>query len=365
MTATQLGLIVADFQTALSAAVSASATSATIQSATDSDSVSLAAGKYVFTVDGNNSSKEYFLATLSGTSLSSIQSISRQGALSSGFARAHRTGATVTVTDHATLRALCDIVRGNGTLDSTSPIKYDASFTPTNGNYEVATWDYIKAYADGLAIAGAPDASTSTKGIAKLSYAPASATNPIAVGDNDPRVPSQDENNALVGTSGTAPSSTNKFIDAVALTGMVMGYAGSSAPTGWLLCDGSAVSRTTYATLFALISTTYGSGDGSTTFNVPNLKGKVIVGLDSAQTEFDTLGETGGAKTHTLTESEMPAHSHDLVGHTTAGTGAGFAYYSNNAPVYGTITDAVESSGSGAAHNNLQPYLVLNYIIKH
>lgn len=72
-------------------------------------------------------------------------------------------------------------------------------------------WQFLKEYIDGVAIAGSPDASTSTKGISKMSTAPASATNPIAVGDNDPRVPTQAENDAMAGTPGT-PSSTNKFV---------------------------------------------------------------------------------------------------------------------------------------------------------
>ena len=87
-------------------------------------------------------------------------------------------------------------------------------------------------------------------------------------------------------------------------------YGGSTAPTGYLLCDGSAVSRTTYADLYTAIGTTYGVGDGSTTFNVPNVKGKVPVGRDNGDTSFDTLGETGGEKTHTLTIAEMPSHTH-------------------------------------------------------
>lgn len=95
-------------------------------------------------------------------------------------------------------------------------------------------------------------------------------------------------------------------------TGSINAWSTNTAPTGWQLCDGTAVSRTTYAALFAVIGTTYGAGDGTTTFNLPNLKGRAIVGRDSAQTEFDTLGETGGAKTHTLTTAEMPAHSHTI-----------------------------------------------------
>lgn len=92
--------------------------------------------------------------------------------------------------------------------------------------------------------------------------------------------------------------------------GVVVPFAGSSAPTGYLMCDGATVSRTTYADLFAAIGTTFGAGDGSTTFALPNLKGRVVVGVDAGQTEFDTLGETGGAKTHTLTSTEIPAHTH-------------------------------------------------------
>lgn len=97
--------------------------------------------------------------------------------------------------------------------------------------------------------------------------------------------------------------------------GTVISTALSATVSGWLLCDGSNVSRTTYAGLFAAIGTTYGSGDGSTTFGVPNLKGRIPVGLDAAQTEFDTLGETGGAKAHTHTNSNTGtagAHTHAI-----------------------------------------------------
>lgn len=165
-------------------------------------------------------------------------------------------------------------------------------------------------------------------------------------------------------------------------SGAVTQYAGSSAPTGWLLCDGSAVSRTTYAVLFAVIGTTYGVGDGSTTFNLPNLKGRVPVGLDAAQTEFDTLAETGGAKTHTLTSAEMPVHTHVQDSHVhaqnvSANPGSGGPAYRQDydadiagGSVYAQGIDTAsatatnQNTGGGTAHNNLQPYIVLNYIIK-
>lgn len=94
-------------------------------------------------------------------------------------------------------------------------------------------------------------------------------------------------------------------------TGSVTQYAGSSVPTGWLFCDGAAISRTTYAALFAVIGTTFGSGDGTTTFNLPDLKGRVPVGKAVAGT-FASLAATGGAETHTLTTAQIPSHQHNV-----------------------------------------------------
>ena len=142
-------------------------------------------------------------------------------------------------------------------------------------------------------------------------------------------------------------------------TGSVNAYAGSSAPNGWLLCDGSSLLRASYTALFAIIGTTYGSADG-THFTLPNLKGKVVVGYNASETEFDVLGETGGEKTHTLLTAEMPAHSHNAV--TDSGSTTGLTLSSAGGATYGQR--ATNSIGSGTAHNNLQPYITLNYIIK-
>lgn len=171
-------------------------------------------------------------------------------------------------------------------------------------------------------------------------------------------------------------------------TGVVLPFAGASAPSGYLLADGSAVSRTTYAALFTAIGTAYGIGDGSTTFNLPNLKGKVPVGKDAGQTEFDTLAETGGAKTHTLITAEMPTHTHIQNSHlhtsrqtyrlatspspayngdAIVGSGGAYAESAYNAMQQintGSTTPTNQDTGGNGAHNNLQPYIVLNYIIK-
>lgn len=143
--------------------------------------------------------------------------------------------------------------------------------------------------------------------------------------------------------------------------GIVAQFAGATAPSGWLLCNGQAVSRTTYAELFTVLGTTYGAGNGTSTFNVPNLKGRVPVGLDTAQTEFNSLGKTGGAKTHTLTVGQMPSHSHGVGGQLVAGTGT----VRRTLTSFPADSDATtESVGGGQAHNNLQPYLTVNHIIK-
>lgn len=163
-------------------------------------------------------------------------------------------------------------------------------------------------------------------------------------------------------------------------TGTISMFAGSTAPTGYLICDGSAVSRTTYAGLYAVIGTTYGTGDGSTTFNLPNLKGKVPVGQDTSDTSFDALGETGGEKTHTLVNNELPkidaywqfhgtehgTNVYNLKGSNSIGTRINGKYQAiSGASGAYSYADVGIRFGNNGAHNNLQPYLVLNYIIKY
>lgn len=158
--------------------------------------------------------------------------------------------------------------------------------------------------------------------------------------------------------------------------GAISPYAGSIAPTNWLLCDGSAISRVTYADLFSVIGTTYGAGDGSTTFNLPNLNGRVPVGQDTNDNDFDTLGETGGEKTHALTVDEMPRHSFRIphvAGYddtTWEEGGGGYTHTRTSSDKEGAYNSASNdgwhnmSIGNDQAHNILQPYITLNYIIK-
>ena len=141
-------------------------------------------------------------------------------------------------------------------------------------------------------------------------------------------------------------------------TGSIIMYGAATAPTGWLLCDGSAVSRTTYADLFAVIGTTFGVGNGSTTFNLPNLRNRFVVGAGASYNNNDT----GGEATHVLTIEEMPAHSHAIA---TVGEGIGTGFYvSQWNPAGSTVSRSTSSVGGGQAHNNLPPYIGLTFIIK-
>ena len=149
--------------------------------------------------------------------------------------------------------------------------------------------------------------------------------------------------------------------------GVITAYAGDTAPNGWLICDGSAVSRTTYANLFSVIGTTYGTGDGSTTFNIPDLQGRVPVGYKSSDTSFDTIGETGGEKTHTLTIDEMPSHKHGMPIDSYINTDAQTNYPQGGHVRNGSagVNYDTNSTGGGQPHNILQPYIVMNYIISY
>jgi microcystin-dependent protein len=144
--------------------------------------------------------------------------------------------------------------------------------------------------------------------------------------------------------------------------GAIIPFGSDTIPENWLLCDGQAVSRTTYQELFSAIGTTYGNGDGSTTFNLPDLQGKIPVGKDENDEDFDTLGNTGGEKEHTLTINEMPTHNHHIAVRDNNATGL---YETKATNATGDVGDAVTANEGGSQpHNILQPYIVQNYIIK-
>jgi microcystin-dependent protein len=182
----------------------------------------------------------------------------------------------------------------------------------------------------------------------------------------------------------TSKNFTGQFMSGIqgVNTGIIIPWGSTSVPSGFLECDGSAVSRATYAALFAIVGTTYGSGNGSTTFNVPDLTDKTIL----SRSNNKALASTGGANTvansasvggslsnTTLTTAQIPSHSHAQVAFNADGGGSGRF----GGPLTRASSMTSGSAGGGGAHSHnlsatytgdstsvLQPYLTLIYIIK-
>ncbi|MDD9955061.1 MAG: tail fiber protein [Anaerolineaceae bacterium] len=172
-------------------------------------------------------------------------------------------------------------------------------------------------------------------------------------------------------------------------TGMIQIFAGPTAPAGWLLCNGAAVSRATYSDLFDVIGTRYGVGNANTTFNLPDLRGRFPLGKDDmgevsadrvTAAEADMLGGNGGEEDHEITIAEMPEHQHDIYfGDAGSGNNNNIRIRSETASFKnqgepGTVRSNIHHNpttpglvvpeGSGAAHNNMPPFIAVHYIIK-
>jgi len=189
------------------------------------------------------------------------------------------------------------------------------------------------------------------------------------------------ETNAAASAADAAQSAADAAASAQGVpTGSMLEYGGSAAPTGFLLCDGANVDRTTYATLFTAIGTNFGVGDGSTTFGLPDFRRRVAVGSGGtgSGTLGNAVGNSGGAETHTLVSGEMPSHTHTQDSHnhtlsngtlTLRSSATNAAYATGGSGTTSTLSNVAatatnQNTGGGGSHNNMQPSLVVTKIIK-
>ena len=154
--------------------------------------------------------------------------------------------------------------------------------------------------------------------------------------------------------------------------GALMPYAGLATPAGWLLCKGQSLARSSYPDLFKAIGALYGAEDAQS-FRIPDLRTRVPVGVSDNHVTFGQMGSKGGEERHTLLVSELPAHTHILEGvgktfkggleQTNLGAGSGWTTVTNYTAAGKPNLEAA-ATGSNNPHNNMPPYIVLNYIIR-
>ncbi len=380
------------FETYLANSQGSTDTSFTLASASLRDGTSLS-GYNCFTIDSNTPTLEYECGTVSGTTVSNvtrgIDAVTGTTTVAS-LQFAHRRGADVKITDYPLLTILGRMANGQDTYPNLLQYANTVLINSLSASTTLAT----KYYVDQTAVSGAPNASPTVKGIVQfatgLQAASSTATGStgalLALGNgiatDTPSVPQSVSGSHVLMTTiggflkqtwldlsanwtftGNVSVPTTNTAGGFSPPGSITAYASTTPPSGWLLANGQAVSRTTYANLYSVIGTQYGVGDGSTTFNVPNLAGSMILMASSTNGISSTLGASGGATTTTIAQANIPNY-------TLSGT-YGYSGVSGTGSTIGTgsqapnTTVSISSNGSGVPANTISPYFVLEYIIKY
>ena len=312
--------------------------------------------------------------TISGRDLSS-----KYPYVATGNGRSHGASAVVVFSNNPQVYGRLAAVENSASISGiwqfvTSPVVPD----PTTALQVVN-----KEYVDGLAVTGTPKADPSTGGRVQIATGlqAASSTSLGSATGNPYLAITSSIATSTYGNGSTSGlkaviTQNDGHIDSNFIrqsdnftwtpVGSITAYSTTTAPSGWLLANGTAISRSTYSALYTVIGTSYGAGDNSTTFNLPNLSGRTIIMATSTQTYANVLGETGGAISTVLTTSNLPTDSRQVIGY--AGAYSTGSSYGSASATYGTGNSAspttLNASG-GVGTAILDPYIVLNYIIKY
>ena len=391
--------------------ITSSATSMTLVRGTDKQERNLS-GTYGFVIDEGSTIEEFVICSASGTALTNcLRGIDVENGKSevATLKEEHRRGASVKISNYPQLAIISRILNGDEDLPNlltytNQEIGRDSSATST------AIMD--KGYMDSLAISGSPTSTyfqigmvmlasrtqtasttaSSTTGAPLVLPAASSSSTPnlrfkgiVPVTEDDGYLSqlwldltedfdlfgSWDFTGQTIGSATTTLSATTTVMfdarGALVPVGTILLYTATSSPEGWLLADGTAILRSDFSDLFDVIGTAFGDGDGSTTFNLPNMTQRVPLGLDvdAVDGEGDVLGKTGGATSTTQTIDNLVAHTHPIDTVSGSNNGNGPDILESGTSRTDTASYASESTGGGDAFAILDPYLTVNYIIKY
>lgn len=321
------------------------------------------------------------IASLSGTSLSTVTIGTGSKTFTTQAGKSWALGQRLRAASDDGLK----IIEGPVTAYSGTSLTIGSDFTLGSGSH--ADWNISLAGQRGANGAGSGDILAANNGsdfanlLTTFNNLKQQATTSLT---GVARLATQAEVNAGLSTNTIVTPETLAVLLATFSTagvpvGTIVDYAGTTEPSGWVFCYGQAVLRVgTYANLFSAIGTTYGAGDGSTTFNLPDFRGRVSAGQDdmggtsanrltglSGGLNGDTLGAVGGAESHTLTTTEMPSHSHNVVSNSGGANNQTTLGRTTTGPSAGPENlNTTTNAGGGGAHNNVQPTIILNKIIK-